>query len=570
MKKLLMLVLTISLIAGLTSVFELPVIAAGYGANGNKFLAPIGLPVAGSIPISSREELEAIKDDLNGNYHLVSNIDLSGAEWAPISNFKGQFDGQGYVITNLTIQQPGNAGLFGSINGATVKNVGLEGTSINGRFSTAGAVVGNNTKGCISNCYNTGNVSNICVLPSYSGSAGSSSAGGICGSSSGTISNCYNKGNIFSSATATDDSESSFTSDASAGGICADFSGSTNNVVSGCFNTGNVTAFVFAQKNKYSGRVTSSSYAGGISAYTSGSLNGGTAIIKECFNTENVSASSTAYAATSFTNPNAYSRGYTGGICGYNTSYVAINDCYNTGDITNTTDCNGSYTANNSNYTGGICGYSRIGESYPGFSRTTSIRRCYNAGNVTAAYTGTASATYNNIGAIIGGDSGSGNSYSVDDCYWVTGSAPNSSGYSARTVEQMKLKSSFYGFDFGTVWTFISGANHDYPVLQVFALPEILNVIPNSESSTVTVDINCLRKDSAILIAAVYNDKGKLLCVVQKTITQNGETVINDIAIPEDERTTVKVMMWSSFADMQPLCEAKTKIRIGNNWSDIL
>ncbi|MDR3120746.1 MAG: hypothetical protein LBU58_05370, partial [Clostridiales bacterium] len=49
---------------------------ASYGTGG-KFLAPIDPPAEGSIPISNRAELEAIKDDLDGNYHLTADIDLS-------------------------------------------------------------------------------------------------------------------------------------------------------------------------------------------------------------------------------------------------------------------------------------------------------------------------------------------------------------------------------------------------------------------------------------------------------------------------------------------------------------
>jgi len=80
--------------------------ATGYGANGN-FLAPIGQPAARSIAISDRAGLEAIKNDLSGNYYLTADIDLSGAEWAPLGDsadlFTGIFDGQGHALRNLTV-----------------------------------------------------------------------------------------------------------------------------------------------------------------------------------------------------------------------------------------------------------------------------------------------------------------------------------------------------------------------------------------------------------------------------------------------------------------------------------
>jgi len=103
-----------------------------YGNNG-KFIAPIDLPEADSIPIFTRSDLENIRNNLNGKYHLVNDIDLSGVEWVPIGTFNGTFDGQGYVIRNLTITE--NAyeynGLFGYAVSAVIKNIGLEDTNIN-------------------------------------------------------------------------------------------------------------------------------------------------------------------------------------------------------------------------------------------------------------------------------------------------------------------------------------------------------------------------------------------------------------------------------------------------------
>ena len=92
--------------------------------------AAIDPPVAGSIPISNRAELENIKNDLSGNYHLTADINLSGTEWEPIGDsanpFIGIFDGQGYAINNLYILASSNrntAGLFGQISSAEIKNV---------------------------------------------------------------------------------------------------------------------------------------------------------------------------------------------------------------------------------------------------------------------------------------------------------------------------------------------------------------------------------------------------------------------------------------------------------------
>ena len=69
----------------------------------------------------------------NNHYVLTGNIDAtglvltgSGPAWQAAIGFRGTFDGQGYTISNLTIND-GTHGLFGSIGaGAVIKNVKFE------------------------------------------------------------------------------------------------------------------------------------------------------------------------------------------------------------------------------------------------------------------------------------------------------------------------------------------------------------------------------------------------------------------------------------------------------------
>ncbi|MCL2140198.1 MAG: hypothetical protein FWH42_00745 [Dehalococcoidia bacterium] len=193
-------------------------LAPQYGSNG-KFIAPIEAPVTGSKPISSRAELEKIGDDasypLNGVYHLSQNIDLSGGEWVPIgdnstdsnaSRFTGTFDGQGFVISDMTITGSDYqyVGLFGFVDNATIKNVGMENTNItavinknNPHGACAGGIAGFAIGSTIANCYNTGD-----VTANTSGGAWAS-AGGIVGTAytnSITITNCYNTGDVTANA----------------------------------------------------------------------------------------------------------------------------------------------------------------------------------------------------------------------------------------------------------------------------------------------------------------------------------------------------------------------------------
>jgi hypothetical protein len=85
--------------------------------------------------IHSAEELDTlIRKELNGNFKLVKDIDLSDYRsntntanqgWLPIPNFTGVFNGNGHTISGLRINRTGSSflGLFGSVNGATIKNV---------------------------------------------------------------------------------------------------------------------------------------------------------------------------------------------------------------------------------------------------------------------------------------------------------------------------------------------------------------------------------------------------------------------------------------------------------------
>lgn len=99
---------------------------------------------SGYTPIYTIEDLYGINDNLNGNYILMNDIDLSetkqggewdsGSGWTPIGTsgddkeyFTGIFDGNGYRIENMTIYGkdiPGTVGLFGAVSG-TVKNLAL-------------------------------------------------------------------------------------------------------------------------------------------------------------------------------------------------------------------------------------------------------------------------------------------------------------------------------------------------------------------------------------------------------------------------------------------------------------
>ena len=78
--------------------------------------------------IRTPAELDAIRNNLAGNYYLENDIDMAGMNWMPIGSdtepFTGSFDGKGKRIKNLTISSNANKyiGLFGYAE-TTLKNV---------------------------------------------------------------------------------------------------------------------------------------------------------------------------------------------------------------------------------------------------------------------------------------------------------------------------------------------------------------------------------------------------------------------------------------------------------------
>ena len=124
--------------------------------------------LTGSLPevtdnvmyVETAAELAAFAKDVNsGNSYsgitikLSSDIDLNNVPWTPIGNtsnyFKGDFDGQGYTISNMLISantpdEDQFAALFGAIKNATVKNLTISDSNIDvvGKKVRAAAVVG--------------------------------------------------------------------------------------------------------------------------------------------------------------------------------------------------------------------------------------------------------------------------------------------------------------------------------------------------------------------------------------------------------------------------------------------
>ena len=89
----------------------------------------------------------------------TNNIDLNGLNWAPkSSDFKGKYDGGGFVISNMNIEYTSNdlegVALFSRIKYGEIKNLGLVGATIRSGNNDTGVLVGSiENSSIVSNCF---------------------------------------------------------------------------------------------------------------------------------------------------------------------------------------------------------------------------------------------------------------------------------------------------------------------------------------------------------------------------------------------------------------------------------
>ena len=439
------------------------------------------------IGIYTAEDLDNIRDNMNGKYILMNDIDLEEwGEWEPIGNsddnaFTGVFDGNGYTIQNLKVLPTSNgqvyAGLLGYVSGsAYIKNIGLVDTYIEFDWSSdlenAGGLIG----GCgignitVKNCYSTGQILNEARV-----------AGGIIGVINGgtlTIENCYSTASVYGSW--------------GAGGLIGDVYSSSDVIMVDCYNSGDVTTDDFSaggllasfgnallkMENCYNtGYISSTENCGG-SAATAGGLIGyllidrpvedDVVVIERCYNNGDVFARST------------WPTRYAGGLIGYAASAyvkkVTIKNSYNTGDI--------SITANNPS----INEYAAAGGLFGAFFTNNSIlaaENCYHIGEMSVVdnydfKNNDGLVHYSGPSPVLGGIIGHTRLYgdgkaTLNNCYYIN-SIPTSVGSNSELVtqintnpltnDQMRNQASFEGFDFEDIWGISTGINNGYPYLR--------------------------------------------------------------------------------------------------------
>jgi len=164
------------------------------------------------------EDLDAVRNDLDGNYILMADIDMTeataeggewdynGTGWRPIGEnnsnpFSGIFDGNGHKITGMRIKDTSceYVGLFGYISRGTVKNLRMVNADIqDSDVLNAGTIAGYAKTSIFENIA----VDNLAMNLSYNYSSNDCNFGGIVGviNDGGlgrtTISKCYVSGSI--------------------------------------------------------------------------------------------------------------------------------------------------------------------------------------------------------------------------------------------------------------------------------------------------------------------------------------------------------------------------------------
>lgn len=273
-----------------------------------------------TIPIKQLSEAKALEDgytvietaaDLqtllnatpSGKFILGDNIDLSSlgvqANSVITTTFTGELNGNGYKITGMDIQAGATqrVGLFSRTNGATIKNLAVEGASVSAG-NNAGILVGYMESSDIDNVYTTGTVN------------GGSNTGGLAGYDAGSqINDSYSSVNVSGTTVV--------------GGLIGGAGAST---INNSFTTGTVNSTSHKAAgligNLVSGTITNS--------YSSANVSSGGNVAGGLVGQATVSSS----ISMSYATGNVSGVEYAGGFIGWNHDDSEITYSYSTGNVT--------------------------------------------------------------------------------------------------------------------------------------------------------------------------------------------------------------------------------------------
>ena len=244
--------------------------------------------------LATAADLKAFRDMANAEASsklcatLTADIDLGGEAWTPFEPssgyvsqaYAGTFDGANHTIKGLSVNLTSStgAGLFGTVCGATIKNLRVEGNvSASSSVSVGGIVGRTQTSATIDSCSFAGTVTST----KKNGAAGTAGIVGRVNAGTLAVTNCANLSDV--------------TGSGSAAGILG-YAGNTKVTIENCYN---------------SGAISGQNYASGICSIGTGK-NGKTGKIGNCYNVGTITGTSDGayYAGISANFQGAISNSY--------------------------------------------------------------------------------------------------------------------------------------------------------------------------------------------------------------------------------------------------------------------
>ncbi len=132
------------------------------GPKGAGCYYPAVVPDPAKIQIYTVAQLQAINDDLAGDYEIMNDINLEGISWTQlgsVADFTGSLDGNNFIISNLTmLRGEGDyAGLFRNTDSATLIHIHLRDFVLQGNYYMA-PLCNNADTTLITHCSATGSI----------------------------------------------------------------------------------------------------------------------------------------------------------------------------------------------------------------------------------------------------------------------------------------------------------------------------------------------------------------------------------------------------------------------------
>lgn len=259
-KRLLALLLVLTLLVGLMPAALAADTLSGSGTEDDPYL------------LATAADLKAFRDMANAEASsklcatLTADIDLGGEAWTPFEPssgyvsqaYAGTFDGANHTIKGLSVNLTSStgAGLFGTVCGATIKNLKVEGNVSASSSVFVGGIVGRTqTSATIDSCSFAGTVTST----KKNGAAGTAGIVGRVNTGTVTITNCANTATINGTG-------------AIAAGVLGN-GGSNKVTIENCYNTGAISG-------QY--------YASGICG--SSTIKAQTSSIRNCYNSGTITA----------------------------------------------------------------------------------------------------------------------------------------------------------------------------------------------------------------------------------------------------------------------------------------